>query len=274
MKRSFHLVIVFIAFSSLFSSCSYSDKGFTDKSEAKNKFTDQVKEGKWIEYCDSLNNILASSENYNFYRLLIYDKGKPFGLVNQFYPSGQLQGQVYLQNTSPIKYTNGNQIYFNPSGTIKEKFTTDQSGSKTGKLTKHDDSGQIILSCIYNEDSPKDSVIRYNNDGSVDYEINYYTTIDKWVKKIYDGGELKYYYEGNLKPNLLFERSGKGLVYANEKTYEQKFKNDKQIGGAKIGRCTNPCRWCGKTLYGQWNDNTKRGEVYEVIKRVHGKEVV
>jgi antitoxin component YwqK of YwqJK toxin-antitoxin module len=98
------------------------DIGFTNKSEAKNKFVNKLKWGKWIEYKDSLYNIVDDS-SAPYYTLKTYVLGRSLGIAMHYYKNGKLHGETpykrgkvegivkwYYENGKPyeeISYTRG-----------------------------------------------------------------------------------------------------------------------------------------------------------------------
>ena len=75
---------------------AFAQDGFTNKDEAENKLIGKLKEGKWIEYKDSLGKP-TSKDSATFYHLVIYNKNIATGIGRDYYVSGKLQNEhTYL----------------------------------------------------------------------------------------------------------------------------------------------------------------------------------
>src|SRR5271170_4230321 len=75
---------------------AFAQDGFTNKDEAENKLIGKLKEGKWIEYKDSLGKP-TSKDSATFYHLVIYTKDAAIGTGRDYYISGKLQNEdTYL----------------------------------------------------------------------------------------------------------------------------------------------------------------------------------
>jgi hypothetical protein len=77
--RTFGIIIILFSFTlaNLLQSYqltfrNYDGNGFTNKAEAQNEFVNGKKEGKWIEYVDSVGHITGET-NSHYYALIIYN---------------------------------------------------------------------------------------------------------------------------------------------------------------------------------------------------------
>lgn len=75
---------------------AFAQDGFTNKNEAENKLNGKLKEGKWIEYKDSLGRP-TSKDSASFYHLVVYHNNVATGTGRDYYLSGNIQNEhTYL----------------------------------------------------------------------------------------------------------------------------------------------------------------------------------
>src|SRR5579863_6711406 len=72
-----------------FSLFAQQDSGFTNKAEAKNLMVNGLKEGRWIEYSDASNHYTQDT-NSPYYTLSTYKAGNLYGIVREYYKSGNI----------------------------------------------------------------------------------------------------------------------------------------------------------------------------------------
>lgn len=115
LNNGFRGLFIALLLSSL-SFYSNAQNGFTDKSEAENKYIDSLKEGKWIELVNS-NPGEENVAEAQPYWLIIYKAGKPEGMVREYYDARHIKAE--------IPYKNGKR-----DGTAKEYFVSGIVGRK------------------------------------------------------------------------------------------------------------------------------------------------
>jgi antitoxin component YwqK of YwqJK toxin-antitoxin module len=126
----------------------YPDSGFINKAEARNKVVNGLKEGKWLEYLDESENVIADTTKISdtgiaakYYRLTLYKADKPVGVARQYY---LLPGANILFRETP--YTNGkiNGVYkeYYPDGLIHREYPY-TNGTENGLAKDYWDGGDV-----------------------------------------------------------------------------------------------------------------------------------
>jgi hypothetical protein len=114
------VVLILFAFTSLVA-FGQADSGFTNKAGAKNLIVNGLKEGKWLEYLDGNERIMADTtptppfSYYCYDRLSIYKAGIPVGIVREYFKEGKLYVEIPYQNGVingvKIQYPSRNDIF-------------------------------------------------------------------------------------------------------------------------------------------------------------------
>lgn len=103
--------------------------GFTSKAEAKNLISNGLKVGKWLEYLDENENVIEDTTKISdtgivakYYRLTIYNRGMPEGLVRYYYKYSDGEEMLFRE----IPHANGkiNGVYreYYPSGALHREY--------------------------------------------------------------------------------------------------------------------------------------------------------
>jgi antitoxin component YwqK of YwqJK toxin-antitoxin module len=150
------------------------DSGFTDKAEAKNLMVNGLKEGKWIEYLDEIQNIVKTERNSMYYRLTIYKKGKQNGIVRVYL----FNGKLFCETTFTSGKRNGIQRQYNDVGLLSETSFSDDKMNGVQKW--------------------------FYNEGELEGEVHYFNNIQ-------NGTEKHYYKNGNLKSETIYTNGVKGI---------------------------------------------------------------
>ncbi|HXB11930.1 MAG TPA: toxin-antitoxin system YwqK family antitoxin [Bacteroidia bacterium] len=155
------LSIAFIAFSiSAIGQAAPDSNGFTIKTEATNLKADSLKDGKWMEYLDA-NSHVTPDTNAPYYRLTIYKKGIPYGIVRGYTRKGMQCVKITYRN-----------------------------GKKNG-LSQTYEKGKVITSTPYNNDSIDGVAKEFYESGGIKSEITYTHNKKNGVAKgYYEDGKL------------------------------------------------------------------------------------
>src|SRR5688572_20306442 len=93
----FSCLIFFLSFSPL---SVLGQNGFFSKDSASNQYFNGFKHGNWIEYKDSSWHD-TDQDHAVYYRLIVYEGGKPSGIVRDFFLSGQMQFEGKIVQLKP-----------------------------------------------------------------------------------------------------------------------------------------------------------------------------
>ena len=119
------------------------NKGFTNKTEAKNERKDSLKEGKWIEYVKE-NGTITTDTGAPYYSLAVYKDGRASGIMRRYTKSGILFGEISMDNGKK----NGVTKWYYLNGTLKSEvpYTDDK---KNGVAKVYDDKGKLGVEIPY-----------------------------------------------------------------------------------------------------------------------------
>ncbi|MGP8217184.1 MAG: toxin-antitoxin system YwqK family antitoxin [Bacteroidia bacterium] len=128
------------------------DTGFTVKAEARNVLVSGLKEGKWIEYEDTVKGIhpTRNSNTAPLYRLAVYHFGKEHGIVRQYWRNGKLYSEITFMNG----VENGEAKFYNDNGSLKVEYLY-ANGKKNGEGKEYDKNGKIKSETTYRNDRPE-----------------------------------------------------------------------------------------------------------------------
>lgn len=135
------------------------DTCFSNKAEAKNLFVNGLKEGKWVEYFKIGDNgfeIATCMKKASISRFTIYNTGKPFGIVKEYYKNGKLKSET--------PYIDGNIIgvqkkYSERGELIVENTVVD--GKENGVIRIYYESGKLSMECPFTKDESNSEVKLY-----------------------------------------------------------------------------------------------------------------
>lgn len=260
MKIKLLITIPFILFHFLV----YSQEGFTNKKEALNLYENDLKQGKWIEYADEKWNFEGTDEkNATFYRLVIYDKGFPVGIVRDYYKKGKLQfeGKITYNNLkekrethdgvckwyyetgkikTEIEWKNGKREYeigYHTNGKMRYKLNY-LNGKKTGIYREYDTAEKVIKEISYE-----------NNLGKVIYPYHYKSQRNlEYTVEFTNGSTIK------KRSAFQFDKKSKKNFITNKKQIifpEQTKKISYLDHGKEIVGLPNNGGWLFKTIEGK-----------------------
>src|SRR5665213_1795900 len=144
MKPLILILFISLTFSAFGQQPEYSDSGFTNKAEAKNLIVNGLKEGKWIEWIlQNIDNIRITSDSTyayeaSYYRLILYKKDKPTGIVRWYYMNGNLFSETPFTNGKE----NGLERQYYRSGELEHE-TKYANGKEVGIEKSYYASGKI-----------------------------------------------------------------------------------------------------------------------------------
>lgn len=285
IRVSYLLLMVF-----LLAVTGFSQKGFTIKDKAENKFENDKKVGRWIEYRDT---VWKQTDYYGatYYHLVVYEKGIPVGIGRDYFiKNDQLQNEYTYVNgvkNGPSKwfyetgelsceanYLNdkreGKVSWYYMNGKVKQEATL-VNGLFHGKCTWYYDNGAMETQVNYSDDLKDGKQEWFFKSGSLSSEVNYVKDkkegIQKWYEEktsklisegVYVNGELngiyKTYYTGGGLQSEVNCISGKseGLY----KMYYESGKIKQEINYKND-------KWDGAFLTYWENGQIKRSDKYE-----------
>jgi len=177
---------------SLFTQCviaqqpQYPDSGFTNKAEAKNLTINDLKEGTWFEYLDSLR-IATTDSNAPYYAFNVYKYGKFDKVQHGYYKSGKL---LFIAPYINGKET-GRETFFYENGKIKSEGLL-SSDTLIGIVKSYYPAGNVKTFINYDH-GKKDGLVKiYYENGNLHQEAQY-------VQGILNGFVHTYYEDGKLR---------------------------------------------------------------------------
>jgi antitoxin component YwqK of YwqJK toxin-antitoxin module len=219
MKIPLVIIVLFLLVFPAFAQQSLPKNGFTNKAEAKNKYVDNLKQGKWIEY---IMNRKFNTDIWDTigYVLSTFDKGKAYGKVRSYYyKSGKLWKEFIIQHG---KINGIYKAYYESGKLLEERNYTD--GKINGIDKQYYEDGKFSTETPYTDDTINGVVKEYDEDGKVvgetpyamgklnGVEKDYGETGKNWEEATYKNGRLNgvmkvYYRRNGSKPlQLMFER--------------------------------------------------------------------
>lgn len=180
------IVIFILSIFFAFTAFGQDTLGFTNKKEARNLIVRGKKEGKWVEYLDSFQETVVNKEYSSYYRLTIYKKGRPSGIVRIYDNNGLL--------SSETPYRNGK-----INGVVKKYLDSTLwskclyvNGKKNGIDTGYWDNGKVESETSYVNDTLNGIVKNYDPDGNLSDEVTYTNDeIDGFWRFYYRNGTLR-----------------------------------------------------------------------------------
>jgi antitoxin component YwqK of YwqJK toxin-antitoxin module len=152
----------------------YPDSGFTNIAEAKNLTVNGLKEGKWIEYKISYDDGVTDTPSY---RLEIFIKDTPVGMVRDYYLDNKLKGTVFCihgkeNGVAKTYYLNGK----------LESITPYIHGKINGTYKRFYDTGILWQDMPYTDNEINGTVKEYDKYGNIEREFVYKLGRKKSVK--------------------------------------------------------------------------------------------
>ncbi len=138
MKQS---LIALLSVSLSFNACAPQKSitnGFTNKAEAQNKIKNGLKEGKWIEYLDKNEVIIADTNAALLYYLTFYKAGSPCGIKREYYKNGKLYSEATFINGKLNGVSKG---YYESGGLLFEIPLKD--GKQNGVTKMYHENGKL-----------------------------------------------------------------------------------------------------------------------------------
>jgi antitoxin component YwqK of YwqJK toxin-antitoxin module len=151
------------------------DDGFTNKAEARNQIVNGLKEGKWVEYTDSLSKPTTDT-SAPIYSLTVYKADIPDGIVRI--------------------YNRGGQIKF------KRRY---KNGLLNGVLEGYYPNGTLLVSTAYTDGKINGVEKWFYSNGKLRHEI-------PMTNDVKNGLEKEYYQNGRLKSETLFINGKEGAT--------------------------------------------------------------
>lgn len=149
----------------------------------------------------------CSKKEAYYYREISYDsKGKPVGIVRDYYINGNIQwkGRIPFEDPSNPEAVDGECIWYFNDGDI-EKIASYKNGKENGKCLQFWDSKALKIECFYNNGKLNGSCKIYNDDGILVNERIYKNdSIDGISKDYSDDGilQLECTYKNGLKEGI------------------------------------------------------------------------
>ena len=159
--------------------------GFTAKAEATNLRTDSLKVGKWLEYLDASSRVTPDT-NAPFYRLTIYKKGQPYGIVRGYTKKGM---QCYKITYRDGKRNGFSQTYEKGRVITSTPYTND---SIDGIAKEFYESGGLKSEVTYVHNKKNGVARGYYEDGKL-------MTVDTNVNDMQNGVMIVYYESGKMR---------------------------------------------------------------------------
>jgi len=162
------------------------DQGFYHKAEAKNEMVNGVKEGKWVEYLDSTYRITKDT-NSPFFRLVIYNTGKPIGIARDYLKNGKLMLELPYVNGKP----NGVEKTYYESGKLESEIPL-VDGKANGVEKTYYEKGTIEFEYPFTNGKENGVEKWYGDNGKLWRETTYVNGVANAIKD-YDstGHEIK-----------------------------------------------------------------------------------
>jgi antitoxin component YwqK of YwqJK toxin-antitoxin module len=190
MKKIFLIVLFLTTYSLSLSAQPASpmgrqDSGFTNKAEAKNQMVAGKKEGKWLEYLDTLKKP-ASENNASYYSLTVYKADKAEGIKRYYTKLGVLLG-VY-------PFVDGKK-----NGTVKEYYSSGKlsalfpflDGKLEGVVKTYYENGKLKSEETDKNDKLNGSYKEYYENGNLKEEGNFVDDEKNGTYKLYnENGKL------------------------------------------------------------------------------------
>ncbi|MGG9970853.1 toxin-antitoxin system YwqK family antitoxin [Ferruginibacter sp. SUN002] len=185
-------LLIFVAVLNCTVGKSFAQNGFTVKAEAKNSYVqDSLKEGKWIEYLDSLLKPIEKN-NAKYYRLAVYHHGKENEIVRLY----SLTDSLILETAMSDGEKNGIEKYFY---TVGSQYINDTVShyiqeisylhSKRNGFFKLYKDGVLLMEDLYKQDKRNGLSKSYWTDGQISKESTYSNdTLDGLERDYYAGG--------------------------------------------------------------------------------------
>ena len=214
------LILLIVCFCYL--SCNKpGESGFLNKKEAKNRFKEGVKEGKWIEYFDNDWEYIKKNSDTAFYRLIRYDNGKPKKghLVRDYYISGEIQFKGYLKDVEPnAVHDDGLSKWFYKNGKISSSEIY-LNGKKNGEIKSYYKNGLLQELSLYKDDKLNGLSKQYYETGKIKTTINYIDGEENGEASLFDEEE-----DSLLIKRFLFEDGEKirEEIYEEGELFEKK----------------------------------------------------
>lgn len=181
----------------------YPDSGFTNKAEAKNLTVNGLKEGKWVENADTNKDLVYVM---NPYKLIVYKKGKPFGIVRLYDRNWNL--------VTEIPYLDGerNGIVKNSAAGGKIEMDFPYVNDTVNGIEKTFNNGKLVREVPVLKGKTNGVVRDYFIDGKLRDEIPYSSDkISGMLKRYYENGKIEsqtIYNNGVAGPTMKYDSTG------------------------------------------------------------------
>ena len=132
------------------------------------------KDGSWKYYYDSDWNEVTFPEGASFYRDITYEKGKPVGIVKDYFIDGTLQWEGQLTSDFP-DVVNGNFKFYSQDGMLIREESY-KNNLKHGTIKEYDNRGNLSSQNTYSEGNSLSSTQYYENGNKKSEQV--YKTIE------------------------------------------------------------------------------------------------
>lgn len=191
-----------------------------------------LRQGTWTILYDENWETISNPAVAAFYRIITYKKGKPKGLVKDYYRDGRLQWEATLLADEPESIEDGKVTWYHENGQISQ-IAYYKEGVSEGDFISYYESGKVYEEAFYKEGKLEGEYTTYYENGNIkvisEYENGILQGQTKWY---YESGERKEssYYKNGSKEGLtkVFYQDGSLYSeheYQNGHTINESFYN-------------------------------------------------
>lgn len=163
------------------------DSGFTNRAEAKNVILhDTTKDGKWIEYLSPYFKIVSDTASAFYYRLIIYNNGKPTGIARLYIRERHM---LYIESPYKDGLLNGVEKIHGKGGMVY-MIKTYANGKKNGISRIYNDNGTTMTESNYTDGKLDGASRDYYSNGKIKTELIYTNGVAGETKNYDENGNL------------------------------------------------------------------------------------
>jgi len=228
--------------------------------------------GLWTQLLNDKFQYVTDIRQAKFYRIITYKSGKPFGIVKDYFLSGQIQGTSKLLSEEPDvfdgimenyyengnKNSRGNYIKGKPDGIHRDWFENGnlksemnlKKGKLNGKYKAWHENGTLAIDCNYINDKLDGTYLSWFDNGALYSQIEYKKGVlsgvyKEWIDTLYvegtykngkENGKFTCWYNNGTSTSFNFKKGivdGKCCVWDSTSYTEKYFQK-----GELDGRCT------------------------------------
>lgn len=203
-----------------------------------NKMINGQREGDWVLWYDSSDNMVQRIEETYYYRKIFFKNGKPQGIVRDYYPGGKIQWEGTLLSIDPDVFDGACTAYYR-NGKIQikcayvldeldgsfesyyesgqlEMRTTFKAGKEVGKIETYYENGRKQTEGYYENGEMVGDWVWYRENGSIETKGNYSLSDEEKVWEAKNNTMMDYYDAGENKKALT---AGDDLLNYTKKTF-------------------------------------------------------